>query len=568
MKLDSEKLKKILLDGNYLEADDFKRAEEYSQKNRLNMLEYLLSEGLLNKDLLGQAISEYFHIPYADLNSNLPTPEQVQKIPEETGRKYRIIIFSENQKEVVFATDSPEEPTLLETLKALAPGKKKIKIAYSLTEDIDSALLNYRQALQTRFSAIIEKQRVVAPEIIEEIFADALGYQSSDIHFEPEEEEIVVRFRVDGVLQEAGRIPKIYYENIVNRIKVKSHLRTDEHLAAQDGSMRYVNGENIVDMRVSIAPTLDGEKMVIRLLSHYVRGLSLTDLGLSEKDQKIIETAAGKPFGMILVVGPTGAGKTTTLYALVKKLNNPQVNITTIEDPVEYKVLGVNQIQVNTQTNLSFANGLKSIARQDPDIILVGEIRDTETAEIAVNAALTGHLLLSTFHANDAATGIPRLLDMAVEPFLLASTLNIILAQRLVRKICENCRASEVVKISELKKKFPKVAQYFKGQSFTLYRGKGCAICNHSGYQGRTAIFKLIVVTPQLQDLILQRPSTKQIWQLARQQGSHSLFEDGIEKAMFGITTIEEVLRVAEPPLTDNHYGDGKKKDSKKISTA
>ena len=381
-------------------------------------------------------------------------------------------------------------------------------------------------------------QTRVAPEIIDEIVADALAFKASDIHFEPQEKEVVVRFRVDGVLHEAGRFAKEVYENILNRIKVQAHMRIDEHFSAQDGAIRFVKEKGTVDMRVSVIPTLDGEKVAIRLLAEYVKGFTFADLGVSEKDQAAFLRAAKKPFGMILVTGPTGSGKTTTLYALLKMLNDPTVNITTIEDPVEYKILGVNSIQVNPQTNLTFAKGLRSIVRQDPDIVLVGEIRDLETAEIAVNAALTGRLLFSTFHANDAATSIPRLLDMGVEPFLMASTLELVIAQRLVRKICDQCRVSFT---SNDKRFFPKT-------SSTLYQGKGCKNCGNTGYKGRTAIFEFIEIDDALEDLILKHPSSKEIWELAQKNGAHSLFEDGLEKVKNGITTIDELLRVAQPP--------------------
>jgi type II secretory ATPase GspE/PulE/Tfp pilus assembly ATPase PilB-like protein len=302
-------------------------------------------------------------------------------------------------------------------------------------------------------------------------------------------------------------------------------------------------------MRISILPTLNGEKVVIRLLSQYVRSFSFNDLGLSQHDQELLMKAINKPFGMILVTGPTGSGKTTSLYALLKLLNSPDVNITTIEDPVEYKMPGINQIQVNSQTNLTFAKGLRSIVRQDPDIILVGEIRDQETAETAVNAALTGHLLLSTFHANDAATAVPRLLDMDIEPFLLSSTLEVLIAQRLVRKICDQCRFSTSLSKEEVKKTIPAdVQKYFTGKHIVLYQGKGCASCGNTGFRGRTAIYEFIEVTPEIQELILQNPSTAQIWKIARKQGSVTLFEDGIEKVKNGITTLEELLRMAEPP--------------------
>jgi type II secretory ATPase GspE/PulE/Tfp pilus assembly ATPase PilB-like protein len=433
-------------------------------------------------------------------------------------------------------------------------------LLYSLPQDIDSALLNYRRTLGTRFAEIIKSSDRVAPEIIDEIIADAVTYRSSDIHFEPEEKEVVIRFRVDGVLREAGRIPLPFYENILNRIKVQSRLRTDEHYSAQDGSIRHYQGTRAIDLRVSIVPTVTGEKIVIRILSQYIHSFNLRDLGLGPDDQNILEKSSDLPFGMILVVGPTGSGKTTTLYSLLRRLNQPEVNITTIEDPVEYKVTGINQIQVNLQTNLTFAKGLKSIVRQDPDIILVGEIRDNETAEIAVNAALTGHLLLSTFHANDAATAVPRLLDMGIEPFLLASTLELIIAQRLVRKICENCRVSRKVLAKDLLITYPFLKPFLDTNSLTFYQGKGCPACNFSGYRDRVAIFELINVTNELEDLILRRPASTEIWNLAVSQGAHSLFADGLEKVKNGITTLEEVLRVAEAPGAKNFNSYGNKK--------
>jgi len=305
------------------------------------------------------------------------------------------------------------------------------------------------------------------------------------------------------------------------------------------------------DLRTSIVPTVEGEKVVLRVLASYVEGFALSDLGFTSKDEEILLSAAKKPFGMILVTGPTGSGKTTTLYGVLKVLNKPGVNITTIEDPVEYKVEGINQIQTNSQTDLTFAKGLRSIVRQDPDIILVGEIRDEETAEIAVNAALTGHLLLSTFHANDAATAIPRLLDMEVEPFLLASTLEVIIAQRLVRKICDSCRHSVSISKDELKNNYKNADKYLEGDNVTLYKGKGCDSCGGSGYKGRTAIFEFLPITPRMEELILKNPSTRDIWQLAKSEGARSLFEDGILKVKDGVTTLEELMRIAPPPKND-----------------
>jgi type II secretory ATPase GspE/PulE/Tfp pilus assembly ATPase PilB-like protein len=349
------------------------------------------------------------------------------------------------------------------------------------------------------------------------------------------------------MLRLAGSVTMEYYENVLNRIKIQSNLRTDEHFSPQDGAIRFINKDSSVDLRVSIAPTLDGEKVVIRILAEYVKGLTFVDLGFSDYHIKLIEEASKKPFGMILVSGPTGSGKTTSLYALIKKLNTPEVNVTTIEDPVEYRMFGANQIQVNQKTNLTFAKGLRAIVRQDPNVILVGEIRDGETAETAVNAALTGHLLLSTFHANDAATSIPRLLEMNIEPFLLASTLELIIAQRLVRRVCESCRYGYKEKISAMKETFPQAKDYFAGTEITLYKGKGCSTCNGTGYKGRTAIVEMINVTRAIKELINNKPSSEEVWKLAKAEGAKSLFADGIEKVKMGVTTLEEVIRVASP---------------------
>jgi len=389
--------------------------------------------------------------------------------------------------------------------------------------------------------------------LVDAFLTDTVKRGASDIHFEPQEKEVVIRFRIDDILQEAGRIPKQYYETILNRVKVMAQLRTDEHFATQDGAIRYESKDVTVDLRISLAPVVDGEKIAIRILSRYVREFHLGNLGLAQPDQDAINNASRLPFGMVLVTGPTGSGKTTTLYSVVKILNNPQVNITTIEDPVEYRIEGVNHIQVNQQTELTFAKGLRSIVRQDPDIVLVGEIRDEETADIAVNAALTGHLLFSTFHANDAATAIPRLLDMGIEPFLLASTLELIIAQRLVRKICDNCRISYNSTPKELAGlRGADVAKHLKehleGVS-TFYKGKGCAVCGHTGFRGRVAIFELITVNPEMEALVLTNPSAQEVWAAAQKNGARSMFEDGIAKVKHGITTVDEVLRVAQPPL-------------------
>lgn len=540
-------LKDILLAHHYVSADALASADIFSQKHALPLGAALIQKELVTKDIIGQAIAESCAIPYADMNSYPPAKEQVWEIPESSAKILRAVLFKKQGANLTIATDMPWQPDIRTEFKKLFPNKK-IQLAYSLTEDIEAAFLHYRQTLQTRFGDIIASQKRIVPEILEQIFDDALSFCASDIHFEPQEHDVCIRFRIDGILQEAGRISREYYGNILNRLKVQARIRTDEHASAQDGAIRYTakNGGR-ADMRISIAPVLDGEKVVIRLLAEYVKNLTLASLGLSQKNYDALLRSASKPFGMILVVGPTGSGKTTTLYSLIKLLHRPEINITTLEDPVEYRISGINQIQVNQQTNLTYAKGLRSIVRQDPDIILVGEIRDKETTEIAVNAALTGHLLFSTFHANDAATAIPRLLDMGAEPFLLSSTLELIISQRLVRKICETCRVSTVLSRKTIEKIIPNARIYFPKETATLYKGKGCAQCNGSGYKGRAAIFEFIRATPELQDLILRDPSMRQIWTLARKQGSLPMFEDGIQKVLQGLTTVWELLRVASP---------------------
>ncbi len=541
MKYNNEKLIEILTKENYVTNDDVLRAKTFADENHTDPIDFLLGENLIDKNTILQALAESYKLPLVDLLEENPAKELVQKIPQEFANEYRIILFSEG-KEWKIATDTPGDKNWLgEIAKKL--NKKKIKVYFADTEQIESVMTQYKKSLDTRFAKIINEEKRIAPGIIDEIIDDALVFKASDIHFEPQERDIIVRFRVDGVLQEAGKIPKEYYDNIVNRIKVMAQLRIDEHFATQDGAIRIVRNDSNVDLRISIAPTLYGENVVIRLLTEYIKDLTLKELGISEDDQKTLLLAAKKPFGMILVSGPTGSGKSTTLYALIEHIKNQNINVTTIEDPVEYRILGATQIQVNEDKDITFAKGLRSIVRQDPDIILVGEIRDEETAEIAVNAALVGHLLFSTFHANDAATSIPRLINMGIEPFLLSSTLDLVISQRLVRNICSTCRISKEVTREEIESDYPGWGKYFDKKT-TFFVGKGCENCNSTGYKGRIAIFEFMPVTKAIKGLILSNPSVEEIWEMAKKQGAHSLLEDGLSKVKNGFTTIEELARV------------------------
>ncbi|EKD33469.1 MAG: hypothetical protein ACD_76C00023G0004 [uncultured bacterium] len=396
-------------------------------------------------------------------------------------------------------------------------------------------------------SGNLEGDEEISVEILDLVLDYAYDSAASDIHIEPREQTIAVRYRIDGVMHDVINLPKQMGELLVSRVKILSRLRTDEHYAAQDGKMRKRLDSETVDIRVSIVPIVDGEKVVMRLLASFGRSLTLERLGFTGEDLEKVKRAAKKSYGMLLATGPTGSGKTTTMYGVLRILNKPDVNIQTIEDPVEYDIEGVNQIQVNSKTELTFARGLRSIVRQDPDIIMVGEIRDNETAGIAVNAAMTGHLVLSTLHTNNAATTLPRLTDMDIEPFLIASSINVIIAQRLVRMICRSCILSYELEASAILTSIPKslAEKYFgKRKRVQMYRGKGCPVCNMSGYSGRSGIFEVIEMTDNIRSLVTKQATASEIEQQAIKEGMTTMFEDGIRKALQGVTTIEEVLRV------------------------
>lgn len=380
--------------------------------------------------------------------------------------------------------------------------------------------------------------------IVNDIVESAQELRASDIHINAKQGSIKIRFRIDGVLQDFMEIPKEILPELIGRIKILSNLRMDEHQSSQDGRFRITSKDSdIVDIRVAMSPSYYGESAVLRLLSDKAEKFSLENLGFSEDNKKKIVEAIQKPFGMILATGPTGSGKTTTLYTILKMLNNKESSIITIEDPIEYAVEDIKQIQVNPRTNLTFADGLRSILRQDPDIIMVGEIRDSETAGLAVNTALTGHLLLSTLHTNDSATTLPRLLDMKVEPFLAASTVNIAIGQRLVRKICEKCKVSKELSNNEMKSLSETIKLKFSGEK-KIYKGEGCEACNQTGYDGRVGIHEVMVIDNDIREGILRKDSADSIKKIAVKNGMRTMIEDGLDKVFRGITSMEEVLRV------------------------
>ncbi len=380
---------------------------------------------------------------------------------------------------------------------------------------------------------------------VEMMVNDAYIARSSDIHLDPRMSGVMVRFRVDGILQDIREMPRSIHSEVISRIKILCGLRTDAHQAAQDGRFRLalLSGGS-VDVRASIVPTYYGENAVLRLLSDQAADFTLDALHFTPENQEKIVRAAKKPHGMILATGPTGSGKTTTLYTLVKMLNVPDISIITIEDPIEYSISGINQIQVNARTELTFANGLRSMLRQDPNIIMVGEIRDVETAGLAVNIALTGHLVLSTLHTNDAPTTLPRLLDMKVEPYLIASTVNIAIGQRLVRRICETCKKAHTLTHLERKSLEAAIRAEFLSRFSTFYSGSGCDTCNYTGYHGRIGVHEVLEIDQVIRDALLRKASAEEIRMLGVQQGMVPMIEDGFCKAAKGMTTIEEILRM------------------------
>ncbi len=394
--------------------------------------------------------------------------------------------------------------------------------------------------MHTKVETELKKlQAISIINLVEGLIEHASASNVSDIHIDPLGDSIRVRFRIDGVLNEVYSLPKKISSEIVSRIKVLASLRTDEHQAPQDGRFKVALVGCTVDIRVSIVPAYYGESIVLRLLPQERSKHSLVDLGFSNEDVQKIEKSLSKTYGMLLVTGPTGSGKTTTLYTLIQLLN-PQTSVITIEDPIEYAIDSIRQIQVNHRSGLTFANGLRSVLRQDPDTIMIGEIRDTETASIAVNSALTGHLILSTLHTNDAASALPRLMDMKVEPYLMASVLNIIIAQRLVRKICSSCK--ETRKINDYERKI--MTEQRSPKNATVSYGKGCEVCANTGYAGRISIYEILEISDDIRHAIMHKASHQEIREILLRQGMITLHQDGVRKVLLGLTTLEEVLRV------------------------
>jgi len=577
MKVEPQQLKAFLVDAGLITEKQFNEVYKKAKKNKQKVSNVLISEKLIDQEQLTKLEAYILGIPFVNLEKEAIDPKVLKIVPEPIARSHNIVAFRKSGNNLEVAMLDPKDLRTIEFIKKTTD----LKILPRLTspKSIKSVLLQYQKTLQAEFGEIIKKEvgeikpieeqkieekaelEKMAEElpvirIVDTLMKHAILQRASDIHVEPAEKEVLVRYRIDGILRDAMTLPKLASSGIVARIKVLSSLKLDEHRLPQDGRFKIETEDYKYSIRISILPVFDGEKVVMRLLPETTKAFSLEQLGLRNENLEKIHNSLRKPIGMILVTGPTGSGKTTTLYSMMEILNNPGINISTVEDPIEYRMPRINQTQVNAKIGLTFANGLRSLLRQDPDIIMVGEIRDNETARLCINASLTGHLVLSTLHTNSAAGSLPRLMDMRCEPFLIASTLNSILAQRLVRRLCsekekytlKDTEIKEIAKYCDLEailkvlKEEKVVKPRATWKNITFYKPKPNKECS-DGYKGRIGIFEVLPITETIKELIINKATSGQIHKQARSEGMKTMVEDGFIKAAQGITSIEEVLR-------------------------
>lgn len=574
---DIKKIKKLLVDSKLVEKEILDNYELEAKKNKKSLLDFLYEKNIVSEEAVYEAWAKSSNLPFVNLKDQTIRKDVLNLIPEPIANSHQIVAFEKDEKMMKVATLDPGDLQTFEFIKR----KNNIDIQITITtpSSIREAIKQYHKSLQAEFADITKKEEDTESEedkekleemakdlpvirIVDTLLEYAMFENASDIHIEPGEKEVVARYRIDGILRDVMSLPKKIHPGLVARIKILSNLKLDEHRLPQDGRFKIQSKDYKISFRVSIIPIFDGEKIVMRLLNESAQILTLEQLGLQKNTLEVVKRNVQKPNGMMLVTGPTGSGKTTTLYTILNILNTPDVNITTIEDPIEYRMKRVNQSQVNPKIGYTFASGLRAFLRQDPDIIMVGEIRDNETADIAVNAAMTGHLVLSTLHTNDAPTALPRLEDMNIPPFLIATTVNMIIAQRLVRKICKHCIESYTIDkatLDEIGNQFDidKLTQALvrekvlksakeKIETLTFKKGKGCKKCGNSGYKGRIGIYEILEMTPEISEMVLKHASAEAIMQKAVQNGMITMSEDGFIKANDGITTLEEVLRVTK----------------------
>lgn len=562
MDISDRQLSDILISAKLISKEDLEKAKEASESFGKSLEQTLVERGFISDEYIGQAIADSFKIPLAKIKGSIIPLSVLEIIPEAAARSHQVVPFERDGKILKIAMSDPKDFETIEFIKKKTD--LNIKVFYIPPSELRNTLSQYKRNIKREFAKIIEENvsktsgRVVdnlvqaakelpVVKVLDTIMQYAVAEKSSDIHIETSEDKVIIRFRVDGVLRDIINLPREISSALVARVKILSNLKIDEHRQPQDGRFKYTQEDYNISIRVSIIPSFFGEDIVMRLLFESDRPKSLEELGVTGKNAQIVKNSITKAHGMILVTGPTGSGKTTTLYSVLNMLNSTRVKICTVEDPIEYGVSRISQIQVNPQTGLTFSAGLRALLRHDPDIIMVGEIRDADTSHIAIHAALTGHLVLSTLHTNDAPSAIPRFTDLGAEPFLISSTVNVVIAQRLVRKICSNCTESFKPN-KDLIKEFSESSgiDKIKLSKQKFYHGKGCEECGNSGYKGRIGIFEIFEMDDDLIELVLRKASVGEIKKLAQKKGMKTLVEDGVDKIAQGITTLEEVLRVTK----------------------
>ena len=544
---------------------DFVKSES---KRRQESADKILTQmGWVTSEQLAQAKAAVLGITFVSPDTKPISPEILSLIPDDVAKRFTVIPVSREGGTLSVAMVDPLDLQAIEFLekksglvvKPYVATEESIKKAIveqytrGLSFEVTEALKEAGSQYSTTFmpQAVISGVMGQAPvaRIVSTLLEYGIKVRASDIHIEPLENESRIRYRIDGILHEKLILPKKIHDAIVSRIKILGNMKIDEKRLPQDARFNFKIGQEELDLRLSTMPTAHGEKVVMRLLKKTGGVPDLPELGLRGKALHNLEENIKRPHGIILLCGPTGSGKTTTLYSILSKLNSSQVNILTLEDPVEYRIVGVNQVQINTQAGLTFASGLRSFLRQDPNIIMVGEIRDTETTDLAIQASLTGHLVFSTLHTNDSSGSLPRLLDMKAEPYLIASTVTCVVGQRVVRKICPTCRISKVPQkeiVEKMKEVLGGLFDYEKNKNLKLFEGRGCKECNNTGYLGRIGIFEVLLISEKIAKMIIVRSRAQDIAKQAVSEGMITMRQDGILKVLEGITTVEEVLRVAE----------------------
>ena len=560
-----DRLVEILLEAKVIDDEGLRTALDHRSSRGGTLGEALLIQNVINEEQYLRAAAELLGIPLLERIDAMAIPDEVvTAVPINFAKSNRIVPLGiDDFGDVLVATAEPFNLTATDELELLLDRQTRLSLATgdevlrainaaydrgsahaaaAMEEMADEDLDAFSQDFEEAVDILDGEDEAPIIRLVNALLSQAIKEHASDIHIEPGERELVVRFRIDGILHEKIRPPKKLQASILSRIKVQAGLNIAEKRLPQDGRIRIKLAGKDVDIRVATAPTSYGERVTMRLLDRSSVLLGLGDLGFAPENNRMMQSLVKKSHGIILVTGPTGSGKSTTLYACLQSINRPDLNILTIEDPVEYQLAGVSQTQVNPKINLSFASGLRSFLRHDPDVIMVGEIRDLETAEISIQAALTGHLVLSTIHTNDAPGAITRLVDMGVEPFLAASSIVGILAQRLLRTLCSDCKTPYRASRAEVEELG--LSTEMVGEEPTFYRAAGCATCMGTGYSGRTAIHELLLPNDEIRQLILRNVDSNTVKKSARKYGMKTLREDGAAKALAGLTSMEEVLRV------------------------